>query len=505
MSCVVLEMCGITKKFNAITALNQVSFDLKKGEIHALVGENGAGKSTLMKILSGSYQSNTYDGEIKINDECVVFNNTHDAEKSGIEMIYQEISLNPDLSVAENIFLGNLPRKRINCFVDWKRINEQAIIALRSVGLNSRPETLVRTLSTSEQQLICIAKALWRNPKILVLDEPTSALTETEANCLLNRLKHLKETGLSCIYISHKLDEVFEIADRVTVLRDGHIISTYEKNQINAQRIVEDMVGRKIENMYPKEDIKFGDAALSIENFTVPARSNMKNIVQNISFTVRAGEILGIGGLVGSGRNELINAIFGAVEKKSGKIYKYGKEIQIQNPRDSVKNKIGLLTEDRKVSGFVGTMDIKENISLASLRKIISGLFIKKNEEIQHAGSFFKMLNIKASSVTSSVLSLSGGNQQKVVLAKWLMADVDVLFLDEPTRGVDVGAKYEIYNIMTDLVKKGVAIVMISSELPELLAMCDRCIVLFGGNVSGEFTRSEVKEDIFMRAATGIM
>ena len=432
------------------------------------------------------------------------FMSTHDAERAGIEMIYQEISLNPELSVAENIFLGRLPRRRLRWFIDWKRTFSLAREALDTVGLSVRPTEPVRLLSTSQQQMICIAKALYRKPRILVLDEPTSALTEKETVRLMELIRALRGQGIACIYISHKLDEVFSLADRVTVLRDGRVISTCPREEVSSARVVEDMVGRKIEKMYPKVEVPLGAEVLRVEGLTVPSRIPGKDVVENLGFSVRAGEILGLGGLVGSGRSEVVGAVFGAIRKKSGKVFIDGREVQLASPRDAVRHRLGLLTEDRRVSGFVGTMCIRENVSLASFRKIFGRLFIRRGAERQQVRALSDQLAIKAPGIESNVLALSGGNQQKVVLAKWLMNEVRILFLDEPTRGIDVGAKVEVYNLMTRLARRGVAIVMISSELPELLAMCDRFIVLYGGGVTGRFTRGEVTEQAFMRAATGI-
>jgi ABC-type sugar transport system ATPase subunit len=501
---VVLTMRNITKRFYSVTALEQVSLDLGRGEVHALVGENGAGKSTLMKILSGSYPSSAYEGEIEINGKKVSFASTHDAEQAGIQMIYQEISLNPDLSVGENVFLGNLPRRGLRPFVNWGEVMSLTVEALKRVGLEVSPREVVRRLSTSQQQLISIAKALYRHPHILVLDEPTSALTETETQTLMAILGKLRDEGISCIYISHKLDEVFGIADRITVLRDGHVISTTPRVEVRPERIIEDMVGRKIETMYPKVKLPLGKEVLRVEGFTVASRIPGRPIVQDVSFSVRAGEILGLGGLVGSGRSELINAVFGSSGRLAGDVFIDGEKANISSPEDSIRHRMGLLTEDRRATGYVGTMNIRENTTLASFPKIFGKVFIHRAAEKKYAEAYFQQLNVRAPGIETSILSLSGGNQQKVVLAKWLLTDVRVLFLDEPTRGIDVGAKVEIYSIMTELARNGVAIVMISSELPELLAMCDRFVVLAKGKSSGNFTCEEISDSLFMKAATGM-
>jgi ABC-type sugar transport system ATPase subunit len=501
----VLEMKKITKAFHSVVALNDVSIDLYEDEILAIVGENGAGKSTLMKILSGSYAANTYSGKIILDGKEKRMMHTKDAEESGIEMIYQEISLMGDMSVAENIMLGRLPQRKIKGFVNWKKAREIAKETLELVGLDVSPDDMVKCLSTSQMQLLSIGKALMRAPKILVLDEPTSALTSKETHTLMQILRNLKSKGISCIYISHKLDEVFALTDRITVLRDGSVINTYTTDALQPDRVIEDMVGRKVENMYPKVQVEMGEEVLRAEHVTVPSAICGKNIVEDVSFSLKRGEILGIGGLVGAGRSELVNAIFGSIAKEKGDVFINGEKARISKPQDAIQYRMGLLTEDRRASGFVGTMNLRENISLASFKKISKNGFLKKGVEKAVTEEQFKALNIKAPTVETNVLNLSGGNQQKVVLAKWLMSDVQVLFLDEPTRGIDVGAKVEIYSIMFDLAKKGVGIVMISSELPELLAVCDRFIVLSQGQIKGRFTREEVTEELFMKAATNII
>ena len=505
MSKTVLEMENITKRFFAVTALDNVSLDLKEGEILALVGENGAGKSTLMKILCGSYPSNSYDGIIRIQGRTVDFHTTRDAEREGIEMIYQEISLHPDLSVAENIFLGNLPRRKLRPFVDKKNMIRLSREAVEMIGLDVDVLEMVGRLSTSQQQLVSIAKALYRKPKVLVLDEPTSALTATETKRLVDILYSLKEKRLSCIYISHKLDEVFEIADRLVVLRDGKAVSEYPRESIVTDKVIEDMVGRNIENMYPKTTVPIGDEVLRVENFTIPSRVPSIKLLEDISFNLRSGEILGLGGLVGAGRSELVNAIFGNDPRISGSVYVDGSLVEGDSPKRSIQRRMGLLTEDRKRSGFVGAMNIRENISLASLEKIKGSVFLRKGVERAKTKKQFEKLRIKAPDLETNIMNLSGGNQQKAVLAKWLMADAKVLILDEPTRGIDIGAKVEIYKIMEELVKNGAGIIMISSELPELIAMCDRFIVFYKGKIRGEFTRETITEELYMQAATGMM
>ncbi|KUO53077.1 MAG: D-ribose transporter ATP-binding protein [Desulfitibacter sp. BRH_c19] len=501
----ILEMNNITKRFFGITALEEVNISLCEGQIMALVGENGAGKSTLMKILSGVYCKGNFEGQIIVDSKETDFNSKQQSEEAGIEMIYQEVNLHLDLSVAENIFLGRLPRNKLG-FVKWQEVYDNAFEALEAVGLDVDVHQKVRNLSTSQQQLIAIAKSLVRKPKILVLDEPTSALTETEAQNLLNLLQNLQhKEKISCIYISHKLDEVFAIADSITVLRDGKLINSYLKENVNSNQVVEDMVGRKIENLFPKTEVPIGDVVLQVEGLTVShPLTKAKNIVENVSFEVRKGEILGLAGLIGSGRSEVVNAIFGALETRGEpKIYIDGKKVKIKCPVDAIANGLGLVTEDRRKSGFVGSMNIRENISLASFAEISRLGFVNSSKEEKLVDEKIKELRIKSTGSEASILSLSGGNQQKVVLAKWLMRDVKILILDEPTRGIDVGAKVEIYNLMTELARRGVAIIMISSELPELLSMCDRFIVLARGKIGDEFLKNEASQARVMKAATG--
>jgi ABC-type sugar transport system ATPase subunit len=500
----VLEMKDITKRFGSVTVFRDVNISLQKGEVLALVGENGAGKSTLMNVLSGHYPDGTFEGQIILNGEEKKFKNPNDSKNAGIEMIRQEISLHLDLTIAENVYLGDWPRRK-NKSVDWKTLFKETKKYLDEVGLNADPRELVRNLSTSEQQLLSIAKALARHPKLLVLDEPTSALTERDAANLLNIIRRLKDTGISCIYISHHLEEVFEIADRVVVLRDGNIISDYGREEVIEAKIIEDMVGRKIDDMYPKVETSVGEEVLRVEKLTVahPYILN-KNIVENISFNVRRGEILGIGGLVGAGRSEAVNAVFGTMKRLSGDIYIDNKKVDISSPLDAIENGIGLVTEDRKKTGLISMMDLRENMTLASLNMISSRGVIKKSKEREVSESFYKKMRVKAEGINTNIMNLSGGNQQKIVLAKWLMQDLEVLILDEPTRGVDVGAKVEIYNIINELVKSGVAIIMVSSDLPELIGMSDRIIVLSGGQIRADIMRNEVSQEKIMRAATGL-
>lgn len=499
----ILEVCNVSKSFPGVKALDCVSLNIRRGEVHALVGENGAGKSTLMRILSGAYPCTTYEGVIKVEGKKRAFHTPRHSEHAGIEMIYQEVSLIPDLTVAENIFVGNYPSKN-GVFVKWEDMLTKARTALERVGLDLDPEEKVRNSSTSQQQMIAIAKAVYKNPKILVLDEPTSAITKTETEYLFRIINDLKSKGISCIYISHKLEEVFKIADRITVMRDGKIVGTVERGECSSDEIVNMMVGRKIENRYPKEKLPIGKEILRVENLSVPHKYVPgKKIVDNVSFSLKAGEILGLAGLVGAGRSELVNALFGHLKKEAGcKIYVDGAPVNISYPKDAINNGIALVSEDRRQSGIISILSIRENITLAALRKLFRSCFIKYSKERQVVDEYKKKLSIKAPDIETKVRNLSGGNQQKVVLSKWLINNPKILILDEPTRGIDVGAKYDIYNIMTELAKQGIGIIMISSELPELLGMCDRFLVVSNGRIVDEFTRDEASENRVMMAAT---
>lgn len=499
----VLEVKNITKRFGNVTVFRNVNLSLFKGETLALVGENGAGKSTLMNVLSGVYPVGEYEGEIYVEGKKYEFRNESESKASGIEMIHQEISLHLDLTVAENIFLGNLKNK--NGFISWKNVYKDAQKYLDMVKLNVPTKELVRNLSTSQQQLLSIAKALACNPKIILFDEPTSALTETDAANLLKIIKGLCEDGISCIYISHRLEEVMEVADHIAVLRDGNLISVHPRNEATIDQIIEDMVGRKMDEMYPKQKLQIGEKEFEIKNFTIthPFVAN-KNIVEDMSFSVRKGEILGVSGLVGSGRSETANAIFGTLKKSSGTVWLEGKELDIQKPQDAINYGIGLVTEDRKKSGIIGPMTLRENMTIASLSSISKRGFINKKTEKEVATKYYDLLKVKAVGIEDNIMNLSGGNQQKIVLSKWLMKDIKVLILDEPTRGVDVGAKVEIYRIMTDLARRGVAIIFISSELPELLGMCDRMLVFGRGRLWGNIDRKDFSQELVMKAATCI-
>ncbi len=500
----ILSVKNIEKRFLGTVALKGVSISLYQDEILAVMGENGAGKSTLMKILSGSYPCTEYDGEITMNGVECSFHTPIDSENAGIAMIYQELSLELDLSVAENILLGRLPRTKVG-FIDWVTCHKQAHEALSRLHIDIDVTATVRSLNPSMQQLVCIARALIRNPKVLILDEPTSVLTESETKNLMNVLRELKSQGIACIYISHKLDEVFEISDRMVILRDGCYINQYHKKDgYDSTKIIEDMIGRQLNVMYPStERQQFEEEVLRLEHFTVPHTFAIgKNIIEDVGFTLRKGEILGLAGLVGSGRSELINAMFGTIPKTCGTVFLNGKEIIIRSPQDAKNYGIGLLTEDRKKNGFISGMSICHNMTLTVLKELTKIFLLDIKSEYKRAWEYFEKLRVKAPDMDTRISSLSGGNQQKVILAKWLMTDLKILLLDEPTRGIDVGTKSEIYKIMVDLASKGISIVMISSELPELIAMCDRFVVLGKGKVQAVLDKSNVSEVAILRASS---
>jgi ABC-type sugar transport system ATPase subunit len=484
----ILEMMDITKDFPGVRALDSVNFKVRRGEIHALVGENGAGKSTLMKVLSGVFPHGNYEGSIVLNGEEQRFQSIRDSECAGIAIIYQELALVQELDICENIFLGNEISDR--GFIHWDKAYSMTKDALSKVNLgNLNPTTTIINLGVGKQQLIEIAKAIIKNIDILILDEPSAALSESEVENLFSILRDLKKDGVTCIYISHRLEEVFEIADTVTVLRDGQTIDTQPVKNIDNTQLISMMVGRKLTQMFPRKEHKPGEAVLELKNWSVysPELPD-KKVLKDINLRIRRGEILGISGLMGSGRTELAMSIVGAYGiKRQGDIVLEGKKVRISSPLDAIKYGISCLSEDRKNEGLVMGMDIGKNISLASHRKISSHGVIDKNAEIQASESFISMLRIKCSSIEQEVRNLSGGNQQKVVLAKWLMTAPKVLILDEPTRGIDVGAKVEIYNIMNRLVEEGVCVVMISSELPEILGMSDRVVVMSEGRITGDF------------------
>ena len=512
MSNYVLSMENITKVFPGVVALDDVSVNVRKATVHAICGENGAGKSTLIKVMCGVHPAGSYDGKIIVDGEDCSFVNTSYAEKKGIVCIHQELELIPKLSVGENIFLGNYPVK--NGFIQWDKIFAETRTLLEQVGLGRKsdksgheidPNEKVINLGIGQQQLVEIAKALARNARILILDEPTAALTEKEVDTLLGIIDGLRAKGITCIYISHKLDEVMRIADDVTVIRDGHTIGSSEIDKITKKDIISMMVGRELSNLFPREKHNRGDLVLDIRNYSVKDPNVPgKPLIKEVNLKAYKGEILGVAGLMGAGRTEFFTSIFGAFAgAKKGDVYINGNKVKIENTVDALKNGIFLVTEDRKRYGLVLGMDVKENTTLASLDKISIYGFVDANKEVHTTNEYVKNLKTKTSSVEVEVKTLSGGNQQKVVLQKALMTSPKVLILDEPTRGIDVGAKYEIYKIMNQLVDDGVVIIMISSEMEEILGMSDRIIVMSQGQLTGEFEYHEATQEKIMNASIG--
>ena len=501
-----LEMKNITKEFPGVRALDNVSFQVARDEIHCLVGENGAGKSTLMKVLSGVYSHGDYSGEIFFEGQEQQFKNISDSEKTGIAIIHQELALVPDMTVYENIFLGHEIRNGF--VVDWNETIKRAREMLKKVGLDVNPTIKIKDLGVGKQQLVEIAKALCRDVKLLILDEPTAALNEDDSDNLLDLLRDLKRQGVTSILISHKLKEVISIADTVTVLRDGKTICTLNagKGEVTENILIKNMVGREINNIYPEKTTKPSDEVVfEIKNWNAYHPMLGRDILKDINFYVKKGEIVGFAGLMGSGRTELALSLFGNPEhyRVSGDIYIKGEKKQFHHPEGAIKAGVAYVTEDRKGDGLILIQDVKQNITLANLKEICSerGL-VDQNAEVKVANEYKNNLDIKTPSIEQKVTNLSGGNQQKVSLAKWLFVKPDILILDEPTRGIDVGAKYEIYTIMTDLVKKGMSIIMISSELPEILGMSDRVYIVSSGKLTGELPIEEATQEKIMELAT---
>jgi len=498
-----LEMKQIVKEFPGVKALDGVSFTLEASEFHALVGENGAGKSTLMKVLSGVYPVGTYEGDIVVNGDVKEFRGIRDSESAGIAIIFQELSLVKELTVGENIFLGKEPARF--GVINWSELYHKAAKLLQDLHLPIDPRTPVGNLGIGQQQLVEIAKALSQEAKILVLDEPTAALTESEVETLFAILTKLRERGVGMIYISHKLDEVFAMSDRVTVLRDGRTVGTHDAKDLTKDKVISLMVGRDVGDIFPKAGHELGKVALEIKNLTAYSTDVAdKKLVDNISFSVKKGEVLGIAGLMGAGRTELLMAIFGAwLGKTSGEVLVEGRRAQIDSPNAAIREGVGFVTEDRKRFGLILDQTIVDNMTLAGLSRVSGAFLTNRTKETIAAQGSMRALRVKANSPMTVTGTLSGGNQQKVVLGKWLLTNPKVLFLDEPTRGIDVGAKQEIYAEINRLAKEGLAIVLVSSELPEVLGLSDRVLVLHEGRLTGEFTRSEATPEKVMSAATG--
>ncbi len=493
-------MKNITKTFSGVVALNKVNLQVKEGEIHALVGENGAGKSTLMNVLSGIYPHGNYEGDILFSGEECKFKVINDSEKKGIVIIHQELALVPYLTIGENMFLGNEQGKA--GLVDWNKTYKKADELLHTVGLKESSKMLIKDIGVGKQQLVEIAKALAKNVKLLILDEPTASLNDTDSRKLLDLVLELKKQGVTAILISHKLGEVAYVADRITVLRDGATIETMEKNQISEERIIKDMVGRDLTDRFPKrENVKIGEKNFEVCNWTVHHPLNAeRKVVNNVSMFARKGEVVGISGLMGAGRTELAMSVFGGSYgiDVSGKVFINGEEVVLHNVKKAIDKKLAYVTEDRKGNGLVLSNEIRINTTMAMLSEISTRGVIDEDKEVAVANEYKDKLTTKCSSVEQLVGNLSGGNQQKVLLSKWMFANPDVLLLDEPTRGIDVGAKYEIYCIINQLVSMGKSVVMISSELPEILGMCDRIYVMSEGKMVGEFEGKEATQEKIM-------
>ncbi|MCC3356792.1 multiple monosaccharide ABC transporter ATP-binding protein [Bacillus sp. REN16] len=502
----ILEMRNITKTFPGVKALDNVNLKVEKGEIHSLVGENGAGKSTLMKVLSGVYPSGSYEGSIYFEGEECNFKDIKQSEQIGIVIIHQELALSPFLSIAENIFLGN--ERQSKAIINWQDTFSEAIKLLERVGLKESPNTAVMDIGVGKQQLVEIAKALSKNVKLLILDEPTAALNETDSENLLKLLLELKKQGITSILISHKLNEVSSISDNITILRDGQTIETFEADggKATEDRIIKGMVGRELTSRYPERVPAIGETIFEVENWNVyhPLQRDRK-VIDNVNIHIRRGEIVGLAGLMGAGRTELAMSIFGKTygKKITGLLYKNGEEIQINTVSEAIEHGVAYVSEDRKTYGLNLIDDIKRNITLSNLKRISNNTVIDENKEFREAQLLRERLNIKTPTLGQLAGNLSGGNQQKIVLSKWIFTEPDILILDEPTRGIDVGAKFEIYSLIHELAAEGMGVLVISSELPEVLGLSDRIYVMNEGRITGELDRAEANQESVMRYMTG--
>ena len=487
-----MRVSGINKSFPGVKALDNVNFTVRKGTVHALCGENGAGKSTLMKIINGLYKADS--GQIYLDEKPVEIKNPIQAREHGIAMIAQELNYVPEMSIEENVFLGRLPVTKFGS-VDWKRVRKETIEFLRQEGLPYDPQQKLKTLTVSDIQMLEIIKAISNNADLIIMDEPTSAITNREVEILFSKIEELKKKGVSIIYISHKMDEVFRIADDITILRDGKTVETHPASEMDLDQVIALMVGRKMDNVYPKEEVPIGDPILEIEGL------GSKGVFKDINFYAKKGEIVGFAGLMGAGRTETMRAIFGLDPYDEGTIKVHGEPVQIKKVSDAINKKVVMLSEDRRRFGCIPIRSVKENASISSLDKVIYGGRWHPKEEEELVSKYFKKMNVKTPSLETAIQALSGGNQQKVLLAKWMLRDPDVLILDEPTRGIDVGAKFEIYRLMTDLVEEGKTVIMVSSELPELIGMCDRIYVMNKGRITGCLDKEEFTQETIMKYA----
>ncbi|AOY77679.1 sugar ABC transporter ATP-binding protein [Clostridium formicaceticum] len=488
-----LKVSNIEKSFPGVKALDKINFSVRKGTVHVLCGENGAGKSTLMKIINGIYKADA--GEILINGKVVEAQNPIQARSLGISMIFQELNYIPEMTIEESLFVGNWPTNKYGN-VDWAEIRRRTIELLKRENLNYSPETKLKDLTVSDIQMLEILKAISYNSDIIIMDEPTSAITQKEVEVLFEKINELRARGASIIYISHKMDEIFRIADEITVFRDGCVVDSRPKENYDMETVIAQMVGRKLENNFPKEDIEIGEKILEVKNLSDGVKFH------NINFHVSEGEIVGFAGLMGAGRTEVMRALFGLDPYTSGEIIIKGESVKIKNVKNSIDKKMVMLSEDRRRFGIIPVRSVKENVSLTALRKFIYGGKLHAKEENQTIQDYCTKMRVKTPTIETSIESLSGGNQQKVILAKWMITDPDILILDEPTRGIDVGAKYEIYKLMTELAKQKKGIIMVSSELPELIGMCDRIYTMAKGTIMGELKRDDFSQENIMRLAT---
>lgn len=487
-----LKVENINKSFPGVKALDDISFQVKKGTVHVICGENGAGKSTLMKIINGIYKEDS--GNILIDGKKVKVNNPIEARNLGISMIFQELNYMPEMTIEESLFVGNWPKDKYKK-IDWKEIRKRTLELLSEEALDYSPTTKLKNLTVSDIQMLEILKAISYNAEIIIMDEPTSAITQKEVAVLFKKINQLRERGTAIIYISHKMDEIFEIADEITVFRDGAVVDSRPKEEYDMDTVISQMVGRKLAGNYPKEEIDIGEEILRVENLT-------GDTFEDISFNLRQGEIIGFAGLMGAGRTEVMRALFGLDPYYSGEITLNGQKSQIKSPKDSIKQKMVMLSEDRRRFGIIPIRSVKENVSLSNLKRFIYGGRLRSKEEIETVEEYCTKMNVKTPNIDTNIQNLSGGNQQKVILAKWMVTEPDILILDEPTRGIDVGAKFEIYKLMVELAKQKKGLIMISSELPELIGMCDRIYVMAKGSIMGELEREEFSQEKIMSYAT---
>ncbi|HYE12548.1 MAG TPA: sugar ABC transporter ATP-binding protein [Patescibacteria group bacterium] len=488
-----LRVSNVEKFFPGVKALDKINFAVRKGTVHVICGENGAGKSTLMKVINGIYKQDS--GQILIDEKVVDIKNPIEARSLGISMIFQELNYMPEMTIEESLFVGNWPRDRYGK-VDWKEIRKRTLALLEKENLNYAPETKLKDLTVSDIQMLEILKAISYHSDIIIMDEPTSAITQKEVEVLFKKINELRERGTCIIYISHKMDEIFRIADEITVFRDGCVVDSRPKEDYDMETVITQMVGRKVESIFQKEDIELGEQALQVKGFTNPGK------FKNVNFEVRKGEIVGFAGLMGAGRTEVMRALFGLDEYQSGDVIIKDKKVHIRSVSDSIDKKMVMLSEDRRRFGIIPVRSVRENVALSSLKKFIYGGRLHADIENQTVEDLCKKMNVKTPSYETSIEALSGGNQQKVILSKWMVTDPDILILDEPTRGIDVGAKHEIYKLMTMLAKQGKAVIMVSSELPELIMMCDRIYVMAKGEITGMLTRDEFTQEKIMAYAT---